>query len=142
MYILFVFAKIFIQQKKKASVLSYCYCWIPTSLYLHTSYILLVLQCLHTDLISKKYLIYLLYSIVKKVLKVLTYRMKLYWLLSKNINVNTALFIYSSVWIYNFIYNGGMTRIHSKHETGGVRWDFLAPMKTAENPVWYARITG
>ena len=68
------------------------------------------------------------------------------WLfLSKNINFNTALLFYSSVWIYNFIHNGEMTWRHSKHESHltppGVRWDFLAPVKMTEKPVWYARTT-
>ena len=39
--------------------------------------------------------------------------MNLYWL-SKNINFNSALLFYSSVWIYNFIHNGDMTWRHLK----------------------------
>ena len=54
----------------------------------------------------------------------------------KNKNVNAAQFFCNSLWIYNFVHNGGITWHHSKHETHltppGVRWDFLAPEKTAE----------
>ena len=68
----------------------------------------------------------------------LAYRMKLYWLLSDKYKHKHRTIFYSSVWTYNFIHNGGMTWRHSKHESY-LRWGFLAPVKTAENWVWYAR---
>ena len=64
----------------------------------------------------------------------LAYRMKLYWLLSK-INVNTALFF---IVAYEFTTSFIKAEWHDVIQStpGGVRWDFLATVKTAENPVY------
>ena len=82
--------------------------------------------------------------IIQCLIVFLAYCINLYWLLLKNENVKKALFF---IVAYEFTTSFIMAEWHDVIQSTrvilhplDVRWDFLAPVKMSENPVWYARM--